>query len=108
MSNPRTPLDELMLSGSPNIGRALKREKAETDVTLTPDQRSEIEKLDELIALTIKACKKGSTKRGRRNPAFQNLSVLVKTRDLLLKGRKPSKRSTQEILAEADKMMGIN
>lgn len=109
MSNPRTDINELMLQGSPNLRRALHREKAdESGPALTPEQLSEIEKLDELIALAMKACRKGSTLRGKRNPAFQNVATLIKARDLLTKGRKPAKKSAQQILADADKIMGVN
>jgi len=108
MAHPRTPINELQLAGSPNLRRALAREKADATVTLTPDQRSEIDKLSELIAQTMRACRKGSTVRGRPNAAFQQLHALVRTRELLLKGRKPSSKSAADVLAEAEKLLGAN
>lgn len=112
MPNPRTSISDLELQGSPNLNRALKREKAEDAApALTPDERSEIERLTELIDRAMKACKKGSTVQGKRNPAFQNLAMLVKARDTLLRGKRPEKKTSAEILAEAEKALttpGVN
>jgi hypothetical protein len=109
MSNPRTPISELLLTGSPNLRRALDREKAEADApALTLEAKSEVEKLDALIAQALKCCKRGATFRKKTNPAFAQLSSLMKCRDLLLRGKKdPSKKSAQEVLQEADKMLAM-
>jgi hypothetical protein len=103
--NPRTPIEELQLAGSSNLRRALKRQKAdESTVPLTPEQESEITKLDGLIALAMRACKRGQTIRGRRNPAFQNLESLIKVRKLL-EGRKVKAETTgQRALKEAQEL----
>lgn len=103
----RTPLDLLELQGSPNLRRSLKREAAEASATLAPETRSEIEQLNELIAQAMRACKRGHTFRGKPNPAFEHLTKLVKTRDVLTKGKKPAK-TAREILAEANAALGIN
>jgi hypothetical protein len=93
--NPRTPIEELQLTGSPNLHRALKRQQADENTPpLTPEQESEITKLDGLIALAMRACKRGQTIRGRRNPAFQNLEALIKVRKLL-EGRKGNTETTE-------------
>ena len=106
MSNARTPLDDLQLQGSPNLRRALQREEAEENAPpLTAAQQSELDELTQLISLAIKACRRGSTVKGRRNPAFANLASLIKSRDVLTRGRKPGKKSTQQLLADADKLL---
>jgi len=108
MSNPRTPIDELELAGSPNLLRAQKRVKADANVVLTPEAKSEIERLTELIARAMKCCHRGQTVDGKPNPAFQNLAALIRSRELLYKGRKPGRKSAAEILAAADEMLRAN
>jgi len=103
----RKTIEELQLTGSPNILRSLKREAAEAKVTLAPETHTELEQLNELIARAMSACRRGHTFRGKPNPAFENLAKLVKTRALLSKGRKPAK-TAKEILAEANAALGIN
>ena len=83
----RVPLEILRAEGSPNLRRSLKREAAEAALTLTPETRSEIERLDELIALSMRACKRGQTFRGKPNPAFEHVAKLIKARDVLRKGK---------------------
>jgi hypothetical protein len=103
--NPRKPIEELQLVGSPNLHRALKRQRADENTPpLTPEQETEITKLDGLIALAMRACKRGQTIRGRRNPAFQNLEALIKVRKLL-EGRKANTETTgQRALKEAQEL----
>jgi hypothetical protein len=82
--NARTPIAELHLAGSPNLSRALKREESEKNASpLTPEQESEITKVDALICKAMAACKRGQIFRGKRNPAFHNLEALVKVRKAL-------------------------
>ena len=103
MSNERTPIEELRFYNSPNLGRALKREEAEANRVLTAEEKDEVAQLDELIQLAMKACRKGSTVRGKRNPAFANLSSLVKTRQQILDGKRPKKnKSVEELLRQAE------
>jgi hypothetical protein len=96
-----------MLQGSSgNLRRALKREQAEDDAPpLSAEQQTELEQLNELIAQTLRACKRGCTFRGKRNPAYANLSSLIKARDLLMRGRRSGKKSTAALLADADKLL---
>lgn len=107
MSNPRTSISDLELQGSPNLPRALRREKAEADAPpLAPETKTEIEKLDALIAQAMKNCGRGATFRGKKNPAFEQLSQLIRARDLLQRGNKKSARkSAKELLAEADRLL---
>ncbi len=107
MMRERTPLKLLELQGSPNLRRSLKREAAESNTTLAPETRTEVEQLDELIARAMRACKRGHTFRGKPNPAFEHLTKLIKTRALLLKGRQPVK-TAKEILDAANAALGIN
>ena len=86
MTVDRTPISELKLQGSPNLGRALKREKDARP--LTADEQNEVRQLDELIQQAMKACRRGCTVRGKPNPAFNQLAQLVKTRAKLLAGKK--------------------
>jgi hypothetical protein len=103
--NPRTAIEELELAGSPNLPRALKRKQVdEIALPLTPEQESEIAKIDALIGKAMNACKRGQTVRGRRNPAFQNLEALIKVRKLL-EGRKVNTETTgQHALKEAQEL----
>jgi len=100
--NPRTPISELSLSGSPNLRRALAREKADAEKPpLSAKQKTEIEKLDELIAQCMKCCKRGMTIKGKRNPAFANLDALTKVRQRILLNRDPQNEPS-EIMSELD------
>lgn len=83
--NQATPVKDLAFVQSPNLKRAMKREEQRKE--LTEKDKQEIAQLDELIQLAMKACRKGSTVRGRRNPAFQNLQTLVKARKQILDGK---------------------
>jgi hypothetical protein len=101
----RTSLEDLKLQGnSSNLQRAQKRiarEKVQT-LSVTADRKSEIAQLDELIAQALKTCRKGQTRNKKANPAFANLASLVKTRTLLLRGEKPTKKSTTDLVRQAD------
>lgn len=108
MSNPRTSIEDLQLQASPNLLRAKKRDADAAALSLTPEARNEIAQLDELIARAMSACRRGHTFRGRANPAYQHLHVLVRTRDMLLKGRKPAAKSAADVLAAANKLLGAN
>jgi len=108
--NPRTPVEELRLKGGANLRRALDREKNDLEKPpLTPEQEGELAKVDALIAQAMKCCKRGQVFNGRRNPAFANLAELVRVRKIL-EGRAPSSspQSAKDILAEAEKLMGVN
>lgn len=99
--NPRTPISELRLQGSPNMRRALDREKADAErPPLTAAQQAELARIDELIDLAMKACKRGQTLRGRRNPSFANLELLTRVRAHLLAQR--DKPDTQKDLVSAE------
>jgi len=103
--NPRTPITELELTASPNLLRAKKREKADAEKPpLTPEQESELEQVNQLIAQALKCCRRGATFRGKKNPAFAILEGLVKVRKTL-EARKPDPRSeSARILREADEL----
>jgi hypothetical protein len=104
--NPRTPIEELQLTGSPNLHRALKRQQADENTPpLTPEQESEITKLDGLIALAMRACKRGQTIRGRRNPAFQNLESLMKVRKTLENRKIDPATASNRLLKEATELL---
>jgi hypothetical protein len=99
----RTSLDELELSGNvSNLNRAKKRDKNATP--LTEEQKTEVATLDALIAQAMKTCKRGHTFAGRKNPAFGHLSTLVKTRELLLRGKRPP-TGTEEAMADIEKLL---
>jgi hypothetical protein len=96
------------LEGSPNLGRALAREKADAEKTaLSAEQRDEVKRLDELIQQAIKCCTRGMTVKGKRNPAFANLATLVKTRKQILESR-GSAPSNADMLAEIDEVLKAN
>ena len=69
-----------------NLNRALRREANAPE--LTPENLSEIEQINDLIQLVMRACAKGSTVDGKKNPAYENLLTLVRARDLLMKGKR--------------------
>jgi hypothetical protein len=107
--NPRTPIEMLKLTGSTNLRRALKREEAEENLRAPKNAAEEVARLDELIALAMKACRRGQTVNDKRNPAFGNLASLVRIRKMILeRGGVATKKSGEEILAEADRLMGVN
>jgi hypothetical protein len=107
MAMPRTPLKLLTLQGSGNIKRHLDREKLDAEnAPATIDRSEEIAALDALIAKTLKACAKGSTKNRKANPAFSHLAILVRLRTELLVGSKPGKESQADTLAEIDAALG--
>jgi hypothetical protein len=99
-----TSIQDLELQGSHNLKRALDREArgAET-APLTQETKDEIAQIDGLIQQCIDACRRGQTVNHKKNPAFDQLAVMVKTRDTLRKGRKPSgKKSVEELMKDAD------
>jgi hypothetical protein len=103
--NPRATIEDLQLAGGGNLRRALKRQRADENApALTPEQEGEIAKVDALIALAMRGCKRGQTIRGRRNSAFQNLESLIKVRKLL-EGRKVNTETTgQSALKKAQEL----
>jgi hypothetical protein len=104
--NPRTPIEDLQLAGSPNLSRALKREEAEKNAPpLTQEQQSEIARVDELITLAMRACKRGQIFRGKRNPAFQNLEALVKVRQALESRKIDPATASNSLVKEATKLL---
>lgn len=106
--NPRTPIETLKLVASPNLRRALRREERDAQKPpLTEEAKSEIAKLDELIQQAMRACKRGMTTGGRKNPAFANLSLLVKARKILSEAKPvpPAPKSTDETLSEIDAIL---
>ncbi len=102
MSNPRTPPSVLRLTGSPNLGRARKYEEADrAKPLLTSADLDEIAQLDALIQQAMKTCRHGHVRNGKRNPAFSHLAMLVKTRALIMEGKRlPEQTSTADILTE--------
>ena len=99
----RTSLEELDLQGNTsNLNRAKRRDK--NAVPLTEEQKSEVATLDGLIAQAMKTCKRGHTFAGRKNPAFGHLSSLVKTRELLLRGKRPP-TGTEEAIEDIEKLL---
>lgn len=104
--NPAKPIEDLILQGSPNLRRGIERSEREKK-PLTLDQENTIAEIDELIAASINAAKRGQTVDGKKNPAFENLHVLLKAKALVVndKGAKKSK-SVAKLLAEADAFLG--
>jgi len=104
--NPRSSVEDLQLAGSPNLRRALKREEVEKNTPpLTPEQESEIARVDELIALAMRACKRGQIFRGKRNPAFQNLEALVKVRKALESRKIDPATARNRLVKEATELL---
>jgi hypothetical protein len=97
----RTSIENLELqSNASNLARArarIDREKAEA-APLAPGRKGEIQQLDELIIAALKACRRQSLK-GKTNPAFQNLSTLVKLRANMLKENPPA-NSTEDAVSD--------
>ncbi|SRR6266404_694499 len=99
-------LSELELSGNvSNLNRAKKRERPPT----APDeaQKTELARLNDLIAVCMKSCHYGQTIGGKRNPAFNNLALLMKLRKLVLNTKMP-KKSAEELLKEAEELFKVN
>jgi hypothetical protein len=99
-------LSDLELSGNAsNLNRAKKRELP--PAALDEGQKSELARLDDLIAKTMKACHYGQTIGGKRNPAFGNLSTLMKLRKLVTNTKTP-KKSGEDLLKEAEELFKVN
>jgi hypothetical protein len=107
MGRSRHTIDEIQLTGNASrLSPAELAERAEEEnAPLSIDERSEVTRLDALIADALAACSRGQSIRGRRNPAFGNLATLVKTRAILTRGRS-SAPTAQEVLAECDRVLG--
>jgi len=104
--NARTPIADLHLVGSPNLSRALKREETEKNAPpLTQEQQSEISRIDELITIAMRACKRGQIFRGKRNPAFQNLEALVKVRKALESRKIDPATASNRLVKEATDLL---
>jgi hypothetical protein len=112
LPNPRTPIADLDLTGSPNLLRARKRMVADAArPPLSREAKSELVQINALIQLAIKGRRHGQSFKGKRNPAYANLEALMRIRRLLQgsSGSSETQKSTDEILAEADALMeGIN
>jgi hypothetical protein len=94
--NPRADIDDLHLQGSPNLQRALDREKRDAEEPpLSDEQRDELRRLDALIQKCMDACERGQTVDGKRNPAYANLEMLVKTRRLIRQGQVAEKKQKE-------------
>jgi hypothetical protein len=107
--NPRTPIADLELSGSPNLKRAKKYRERDQEKRRSPETKLLLKDIDALINITLVECAKGSTvgAKEKANPAFKQLEQLVKTRKMLLKEDPPeTKKSTEDLLAEADAFLG--
>jgi hypothetical protein len=108
MGRPRKPIAEILLAGNPGnkTNREIAERIEEEQAELSAAKSDELAAVDELIAQTLVACKRGQTLNGEPNPAFKNLWTLVKSRELLLKGSKrPARMSTDELLAETDRLL---
>jgi uncharacterized membrane protein YccC len=104
----RTPISELKLSGSPNLLRALKRDKADAiGKPSTGDHAEEIKAIDALLVQVLKACKKGSVRNKKANPSFVHLALLIRCRAELSATTAPVKKSDGQIIAEADRMLNL-
>jgi hypothetical protein len=109
MGRPRKPIREILLAGNPgNKSKAEIAERlAEEQEELAVAASDERQQLDLLIAQTIVACKRGQTIDGRRNPAFANLRVLLKCREMLENNRPPKTtlEKTADVLAKSRALM---
>lgn len=107
--NPRKPIADLELAGSPNLRRAQKRKQADAEKPpLTIETKNEIAELNGLIQKAMRACRRGQTVAGKRNPAFGHLATLIKLRRVLSEGRMPM-RPGEDLLAEVDQILkGVN
>lgn len=105
--NPRKTVAELKLECSNNLARTLGYEKRDQEKPpLTAEQHDEVKRLAELIQQAMKCCARGMTVKGKKNPAFANLQVLVNIRRELLASRiPPKKQSDSELLREADRLL---
>jgi hypothetical protein len=106
MSRPRKSIDQIELDGNSGNLTPLQiaNRRAEKDAPLTLEKRTEIQRLDDLISKAMHACSRGQTVRGKKNPSFANLSVLVKLRShMLTQKREPA--DAEEVLAEFESLM---
>jgi hypothetical protein len=106
----RTPIEILKLEGNgSNLHRAIRREaQDQAKPAPTADRAAEIAAVDALILQALKTCRRGHTTRKKSNPAFSHLATLVKTREALLRGFSPAKKTTSDLVNEADKILGLH
>lgn len=93
MPRPKKSTAELRLVG--NASKLSREELAaradEEKQPLSASLEQELKKLDELIEIAMRECRKGQRLRnGRRNPAFQNLNSLLRSRKTLLTTPRPA------------------
>lgn len=106
MPNPRTPIETLRLQGGANLARALRREKADAAGKAPTGDHSElIEQIDQLLAQTIKSCKRGNIRHKRSNPSFNHLKILLEVRAALVATSAPEKKSDRQIVAECGALL---
>lgn len=103
--NARKSLNDLRLAASPNLGRAIKLRADDAKKILSERQRVLLAEIDTLISKSVKACHKGQSLRTKRNPAFANLSELLRIRDRIL-AQRDEKKSGEEMLLELDGLLG--
>jgi len=100
--NPRTSIDDLKLQGSNNLKRALDRQRADRAKSLSEEQKEELAQLDQLIALALRACRRGQTIKGKRNPSFANLELLTRVRSSIAARSDAAEKKGPSILGELD------
>jgi len=99
-------LSELELAGNVgNLNRAKKRDQP--PAALDEVQKTELDRLNELIAVCMKSCHYGQTIGGKKNPAFGHLALLMKLRKLVMNTKMP-KKSAEELLKEAEELFKVN
>jgi hypothetical protein len=109
MARPRHSIEDADLTGLSDRWtpeQRAEREEAER-AGITEDQKTEVAKLDSLIAEAMKACQRGQKLRGKRNPAFQNLATLVKARKMVLDTKRSNhaRQSANDLIAEAEALI---
>lgn len=108
MPNPRTPIELLKLAGSPNLKRALNYQKKDAQgKPPTGDYTTVIENLRGLLDQSIKSARRGNIRHKKSNPSFQHIKILIEAIQLLSGVSAPVTKSDREVIAEAERMLGL-
>jgi hypothetical protein len=102
MGRPRANINDLKLSGSHNLLRAMKYDEKK----LTSEQIKQLKRVDSLIDDALTACSTGQSvgPKEKRNPAFQNLVALYTIRRMITRNASEEEEE-DDVMKELDDIL---
>jgi hypothetical protein len=107
VSRPFNSAAELELVGTPS--HILDKCKKSEDVPLPASLAEHIRHVDKLIGEAIEACGTGQQSGTKRNPAFQNLELLIRVRKRIIEQARllpAEERPVEDLLEETNRLLG--